>query len=1069
MTRIPHRLSAVLMAAMLCPAPWVSWVYGAAKKQAGLGAVIRSSWSEDDRQRVQALCARLEERKITIQPRFYQLLGMAAPAQRGKLVSHCRIFFDSVDTHQIANTSCLTSMIHSKSHVSSFLSQSDNAVRRVAKTPALKSLASLFSSRGFPKAEEDIEAFMEWEFWWRGEGKGRTLDQELLRTISSMLNQTGLPDKKDVEDYLHWKIWWQEDGEERTLDRQLLRTFSSMFSGRGFPTKKAVDDYLQWEIWWQGEGGARTLDRQLLRTVSSMFSGRGLPTKKAVDDYLQLDIWWQGEGQGRTLDRPLLRNFSSMFHSRGLPDRKAIDNYLQWKLWWENNDKAVGILDRELLRVFSSMCSGKGLPRKKAVDDYLQLDVWWQGEGKARTLDRKLLRIFSSIFNRKGLPNKKIMEDYLQLDVWRQGNHKGGILDRELLLTFSSMFCGKGLPDKKDLDNYLNRGIWWQGEGEARTLDRELLRLFSSMFKGRGLPNKQVVDDFLQLDSWWLGEGEGRILDRELLGIFSSLCNGRGLPKKKAIDDYLELGIWWQRREGLASTLDRRLLHIVSLMFHGKGVPDQKSVAEYLKRNIWWQGEGGSRTLDRELLGIFSSMFHGKGLPSNKTVDDYLRLDIWRLKEGQKERLDRELLGAFALMFHGKGVPDKRCIYETLWWLTCDQPLDRQTIKLMACLYSGGCAGHQSAGLPHIETLRQEEQKLTTLIPLGPGAYGQGVDRGKENNILPLMKMVVLYLANDGGARQLRWTDCEAWLQGHPGALSTESLLSRLLLTLHYHGGQGVKEAVTLISGQPAATRLFVLDALVSGKALASVRYALQAIESTDWEEYLFFTGEISPVPSDQQWATIKGYLETLAPVLPDREYRRRFLTLIWPMAPDDRERFVQPKAVSVLTILLSSPQVTRDLLMFLTAKELKTVFDTCLRCWAGQPDKQGLPTLFTALLVAPQPSLLGSRLDSKAIVEELLAQTQDHPKGVVITGVGDSVTQFIQVMAAFMGRLWKSQYTINRETLTLWPHGETIPITFPTPSLVWHPDGVQIPRWTSAHLHQFYQATESERSRSRL
>ena len=127
---------------------------------------------------------------------FYKMLRLAPLAQRGKLASLCQAFFDSVDTKEISNTGCLTSMIQKKVHVSAFLLHSDDTVRRVAKTPALRSLTSLFNNRGFPQAEEDTQAFMEWEIWWQGEGQARTLDRELLRAFSSMLNGKGLPDKK---------------------------------------------------------------------------------------------------------------------------------------------------------------------------------------------------------------------------------------------------------------------------------------------------------------------------------------------------------------------------------------------------------------------------------------------------------------------------------------------------------------------------------------------------------------------------------------------------------------------------------------------------------------------------------------------------------------------------------------------------------------------------------------------------------------------------------------------------------------------------------------------------------
>ena len=737
MTRIQHRLSAVLITAVLCPAPGV---YGGGNKQDGvskgtvpptsvhqgvaqavvneqaelaaLDAATHPPWTGDDRQHAQALFARLKQRKIAIQPTFYQLLGKATPAQRSQLISRCLVFFNNVDTQEIANTCCLTSMVTKKSYLCSFLSQSHAAIQRVARTIALKSLTSLFNNRGFPRADEDTQAFIE----------------------------------RDV--------------------------------------------------WWQGKGAMRTLDQKLLSTFSSIFSGRGLPDEKAIEDYLQLDVWWQGVGEARTLDRELLRTFSSMFSGRGLPDKKAVEDYLRW-------------------------------------------DVWWQGDGKARALDRELLRM-------------------------------------------------------------------------------------------------------------------------------------------------------------------------VSLIYGGQGLPDKKAVEDYLGRDLWWQGVGEARRLDRELLGTFSSMFNGRGLPETCRID--------------------EILG----------------------WLTFDQQLNRQVVKLMTKLYLGVCASRRYLGLPDINTLNQLEQKLTAVIPF---------HKNEGNDTRLLIKMVALYLANDRETQQLHWADCEAWLREYRDFLSKTTLLRQLLLTLHHHGGRGIKEAVILISGQPPATKRFVLDALARGEALVSVQYALNAIEPSDWPEYLFFTRELHPVPSCQQWQTIKGYLKTLTPVMPNEEYQRGLLTLIWSLAPGDWERFVQPEAIRGLTKLLPSIQVMGKISRSFTTDQIRTLFDTCLTYQAGQPDKEGLPILFQALLLAQLPLF-----DRGPIIPGVLAQIHDQPEGVVVgvdpaIGVVDSMSLFIQVMATLLGELWKCEYTVNGQTLSLWPRGKTVPMTLPTPSLGWHPDGVQIRHWTSVHLHQFCQA----------
>ena len=752
MTCTQHTLSAVLIVVMLCP---VAWVYGGSNKQSralkssmpsvsvrqgtdqavvdeppemtALDASTCTPWAWDNRQQAQTLFARLKERAIAIQSTFYQMLGRANPAQRDKLISHCRLFFDCVDTKEIPNTSCLTSMIHTKQQITSFLSYNDDVVIRVARTPALRSLTSLFNRRGFPQAEEDTQAFIEWE------------------------------------------IWWKTCGNRRSLNRDLLRIFSSMYSGKGLPDKKAVEDYLRWDIWWRGEGKARILDRELLRTFSAIFSGKGLPDKKAMEEYLQLQIWWLGEGRTRVLDRTLLRSFSSMFHGRGLPD-------------------------------------------KKAMEDYLKLDIWWQSDGEARTLNRELLRAFASMFHGKGLPPKKAIEDYL---LWK---------------------------------------IWWKGEGETRTLDRELLRTFASMF-------------------------------------------------------------------------------------HSKGFPVQKNVEGCLQWQKWWQGEDRACTLDRNMLCAVSALLIGKGSPHKLRTD------------------------------------------EALSWLGWERSWDRQAIKVIAKLY---------CDVPDCNKLRQAEQNLMALIPPNPGESQED----KENDIRPLIKIVALYLADDGGTQQLHWTDCEAWLREHPGTPTRKDLLKRLLLTLHYHGGQGVKETVSLIGGKPAATRWFVLDALGSGLPLSEVQYILTAIAPTEWRQYLFFTRELEPTPSAQQWQTIKGYLETLAPVLSNQESRRQFLTLIWPLSASDRERFVQPEAAGRLKLLTDNIECMGDPARSLTTAELRTLFDTYLTDQAGRPADPEQPPASWLETVLKQTSLSEAdirqlysyrdQLSSDQVVDILLKIDQSVSQGVI-------------------------------------------------------------------------------------
>ena len=333
----------------------------------------------------------------------------------------------------------------------------------------------------------------------------------------------------------------------------------------------------------------------------------------------------------------------------------------------------------------------------------------------------------------------------------------------------------------------------------------------------------------------------------------------------------------------------------------------------------------------------------------------------------------------------------------------------------------------------------------------------------EDDELLPLFEIAGLYPSQRWGIlrRLTPWINCEGVCREYGSFFARKDGIKRLRLTLHYHGGQGVQDAMAVILEKPDATKQFVLDALSRGYAPAAVQYGLEAIQPSDWWDYLFFTRELHPMPSYEQWQTIKGYRKALALVWSNQEYQRRFLTLIWPLSPADRERFVQPQAVWGLTTLLPSIQVMRQFSKSLTTVELRTLFDTCLAYWAGQPDKQGLPILFKALLLVGLPLF-----DREAILPGILARIHDRPEGVVIEanpnlGVEDPVTLFHQVIAVVLQEILDCKYAINGSTLTLWPHDSNVPITFPTPVLEWHPDGVQIRHWSSADLHRLYQATE--------
>ncbi len=554
--------------------------------------------------------------------------------------ARANVFFSAVNTQQITNTSCLTSMLKSKTHIKQFAEKSEETIQTVAANPCLKQICSMFNGKGLPDNAK-VEDFPAWECW-KVNGQ---FSLELLRVVSSMYNGKGLPDKAKVEDFLAWECW-KVNGQ---FSLELLRVVSSMYNGKGLPDKAKVEDFLAWECW--KVNGQFSLER--LRTVSSMMSSKGLPHKAKVEDFLAWECW-KVNGQ---FSLELLRAVSSMCHGKGLPDKAKVEDFLAWGCW-----KVNGQFSLELLRAFSSMYNGKGLPDKGKVEDFLAWQCWKvNGE-----FSLKLLRAFSSMCHGKGLPHKAKVEDFLAWECWKVN----GQFSLELLRIVSSMYNGKGLPDKAKVEDFL---AWecWKVNGQ---FSLERLRTVSSMMTSRGLPGKAKVEDFLAWQCWKVN-GQFSL---ELLRVLSSMYNGKGLPDKGMVEDFLAWQCWKVNGE---FSLER--LRAFSSMCHGKGLPDKGKVEDFLAWECW--KVNGQFSL--ELLRAFSSMCHGKGLPDKGKVEDFLAWECWKVN-GQ---FSLERLRAFSSMYHCKGLPDKAKVEDFLAW-ECWKVSGQFSLELLhafSCMWNG--------------------------------------------------------------------------------------------------------------------------------------------------------------------------------------------------------------------------------------------------------------------------------------------------------------------------------------------------------------------------------------------
>ncbi|WBA80321.1 hypothetical protein [Endozoicomonas sp. GU-1] len=560
-------------------------------------------------------------------------------------------FFLAVNPQQISNTSCLTSMLNSKTQIKKFAEESEENIQAVAANPCLKQIASMCHGKGLPDRAK-VEAFLAWECW-KVNGE---FSLELLRAFSSMCHGKGLPDKEKVEALKAWECW-KVNGE---FSLELLRAFSSMMSSRGLPDKAKVEALKAWECWKvNGE-----FSLELLRAFSSMMSSRGLPDKAKVE---ALKAWecWKVNGE---FSLELLRAFSSMCHGKGLPDKAKVEAFMAWECW-----KVNGEFSLELLRAFSSMCHGKGLPDKAKVE---ALKAWecWKVNGEFRL---ELLRAFSSMMSSRGLPDKAKVEAFVAWECWKVN----GEFSLELLRAFSSMCHGKGLPDKAKVEA-LKAWECWKVNGE---FSLELLRAFSSMCHGKGLPDKAKVE---ALKAWecWKVNGEFSL---KLLRAFSSMCHGKGLPDKAKVEAFVAWEFWKVNGE-----FSLELLRAFSSMCNGKGVPDKAKVEAFMAWECW--KVNGEFSL--ELLRAFSSMCNGKGLPDRAKVEAFVQ---WLPSDENKNilKLSCRIFASFGLPSGKKLTENEKTLRQCLNQHGCttehgddnsdEDLLESSQMKALALFFSG--------------------------------------------------------------------------------------------------------------------------------------------------------------------------------------------------------------------------------------------------------------------------------------------------------------------------------------------------------------------------------------------
>ena len=862
----------------------------------------------------------------------------------------------------------------------------------------LRAFSSMNSGKGLPK-QADVEEVKRWKVW-EVDGK---FNMELFRTFSSMNSSRGLPKQADVKDVKSWKVW-EVDGE---FNMALLRAFSSMNHGKGLLKQADVEDVMRWKV-WEVDG---KFNMERLRAFSSMNHGKGLPKQADVEDVKCWKVW---EVDGK-FSMELLRAFSSMNNGKGLPKQTVVEGVKRWKVW-----EVDGKFSMELLRAISSMNHGKGLPKRADVEDLKRWKVW-EVDGE---FNMELLRAFSSMNNGKGLPKQAVVEGVKHWKVWEVD----GKFSMELLRAFSSMNNGKGLPKQADVEEVKSWKIW-EVDGK---FSMELLRAFSSMNNGKGLPKQADVED---VKRWKVWDVDGKF-NMELFRAFSSMNSSRGLPKEADVEDVKRWKVWEVDGE-----FSMALFRAFSSMNNGKGLPKEADV-EDVKRWKVWEVDG---KFSMELFRAFSSMNCKRGLPKEADVEDVKRWKVWEV-DG---KFSMELLRAFSSMNNGKGLPKQAEVEAVLAWLNCGGTLNDVLQSLMVRLYL-------SAGTPDTKKLKQYEQKLSALF-FASSSTEPDSDDDEEEEQACLIKQVALFLLTRKPQYFLNLGDVEYFYQQVTG--DADRRLEKLLRLLTSYGGAGVTRYLALNNNDRNALLSTCTCTCTSRIPLPLAMKAINEISPHERKRYLSFSKNLKASPDKTQWNDILRQLKRLTSVLKTPHAQRRYLEVVWSLAPSDRDIFLDETQVATVTAVFPSLNALKNLANRHSRRWLKELLEACLQYRQGTPSKESIKRLFTALLETQLPLY-----DYNDIPDYFLSG---------YTALGDSalfirVTPPIQTaeelalhfVAAVMGVLSDMFYHYAANQLKIQQYGGGIH-NFPVPELEIHNDGIEIRNWSAEVFSRFLAITE--------
>ena len=789
-------------------------------------------------QNAERLLKTLRERKIELsknrsKPPFYTLFArlkafsiIEKPELFSTYFAKATVFFSAVNTTQIKNTGCLSSMLQTKSQIKGFAEQSEEDIRAIVGQPFLKQISSMRNGKGFPTRAQ-VGVFIAIpclkQGWQQGKDEavqGNPVDQGLLIHISSMHNGRGFPTREQVEAFMTmpclkkgWKQGSDEAVQDNLIDCELLMRIASMNSCKGFPSMEQVADFMTMpclkEGWQQGNDEAvqdNPVDGKLLMRIASMNNRKGFPTSAQVRAFMTMPClkegWQQGGDeavQGKPIDRELLMRVASLNSKKGLPTKEQVAAFMTMPClkedWQQGGDEAVQgkPIDRKLLMRIASMNNGKGFPTKKQVEAFVTIpclkENWQQGSDEAvqgKSIDRELLMHIASMNNSKGFPRKEQVEAFMTMpclkEDWQQDSDEAvqdSSVDRELLIHIASMNNGKGFPSREQVAAFMTMPClkegWQQGSDEAvqgKPIDRGLLIHISSMHNGIGFPTREQVEAFMTMpclkEDWQQGGDEavqGKPIDRKLLMRIASMNNGKGFPTKKQVEAFVTIPC--------------------------------------LKEN-WQQGSDEAvqgKSIDRELLMHIASMNNSKGFPRKEQVEAFMTMpclkEDWQQDSDeavQDSSVDRELLIHIASMNNGKGFPSRKqveafmtmpCLKEG-WQQGSDEavqgkPIDRGLLIHISSMHNG-------IGFP---TREQVEAFMT--MPCLKQDWQQCNDEAVQDKTIDRELLMRIASMNNGKGfpmkeqvETLMTMAClkEGWQQGNDEAVQGKLIDRKLLMRI---------------------------------------------------------------------------------------------------------------------------------------------------------------------------------------------------------------------------------------------------------------------------------------------